>query len=153
MKNYYEILGVKRNATQKEIQRAYRQLAIIYHPDSNPDQDTIAKMQELNEAYNTLGDEQSRIKYDFLFEDRISSCRRQPCQRQEQQTKHPKQKFDSAWKEQLEQLQKEEEIKIRQINKVIDELEKEHLKQIRLLQEKMLSHLSKEKVYKNFKRM
>jgi len=54
-KDYYEILGVDRNATQEEIKKAYRKMALKYHPDRNPDdQEAEEKFKEINEAYQVL---------------------------------------------------------------------------------------------------
>ena len=61
-KNYYDILGLKRTATQDEIRKAYRELCKKYHPDKNGGDDT--KIKEVNEAYATLGDEEKRKQYD-----------------------------------------------------------------------------------------
>lgn len=62
MKDYYDILGVDEDASQKEIKEAYRKLAKEHHPDSkNGDTE---KFQEINKAYKTLKDEESRAKYD-----------------------------------------------------------------------------------------
>ena len=64
-KDYYNILGVKRNASEKEIKQAYRQLARKYHPDVNPDdKSTEAKFKQINEAYEVLSDKENRKKYD-----------------------------------------------------------------------------------------
>jgi curved DNA-binding protein len=66
-KNYYNILGVDKNASQKEIKRAYRQLARKFHPDKNPDDNAAEeKFKEINEAYEVLGDQENRAKYDQL---------------------------------------------------------------------------------------
>lgn len=61
-KNFYDILGIKKNATQDEIKKAYRELCKKYHPDKNGGDDT--KIKEVNEAYETLGDENKRRQYD-----------------------------------------------------------------------------------------
>lgn len=62
---YYEILGVSRNATSKEIADAYRKLAIKYHPDSHPgDEDATQRFKEAAEAYEVLSDETKRARYD-----------------------------------------------------------------------------------------
>ncbi len=64
-RDYYEILGVERNATPEEIKRAYRKLALKYHPDQNPgDKEAEAKFKEAAEAYDALGDADKRAKYD-----------------------------------------------------------------------------------------
>ena len=64
-KDYYEVLGVSRDASQDDIKKAYRQLAKQYHPDLNQGNDEAAeKFKEVNEAYQVLGDETKRKQYD-----------------------------------------------------------------------------------------
>jgi curved DNA-binding protein len=65
-KDYYGILGVARNASDAEIKKAYRKLAMQYHPDRNPGKEKWAndKFKEINEAYGVLGDPQKRKQYD-----------------------------------------------------------------------------------------
>ncbi len=64
-KDYYEILGVSKNADAKELKSAYRKLAMKYHPDKNPDdKEAVTKFQEINNAYDVLKDEQKRAAYD-----------------------------------------------------------------------------------------
>jgi curved DNA-binding protein len=65
-RDYYEVLGTPRTATQEEIQRAYRKLARKYHPDVNKAADAEEKFKELNEAYEVLKDPDKRQKYDQL---------------------------------------------------------------------------------------
>ena len=62
MKNYYDILGLQKNANNEDIKQAYRKLAKEYHPDKNPN--TKEKFQEIQEAYETLSDQDKKNKYD-----------------------------------------------------------------------------------------
>ena len=59
--NFYSILGVNENATQDEIKRAYRKLAVEHHPDKGGSEETFKK---ISEAYDTLGDQNKRVQYD-----------------------------------------------------------------------------------------
>ena len=65
-RDYYEVLGVNKNATDEELKKAYRRLAKKYHPDANPDNKAEAekKFKEVNEAYEILSDKQKRQMYD-----------------------------------------------------------------------------------------
>ena len=65
-RDYYEIMGVERNATQDDIKRAYRKLARKYHPDINKDADAEEKFKEMGEAYEVLKDPEKRAAYDQL---------------------------------------------------------------------------------------
>ena len=65
-KDYYEILGVKRDATQAEVKSAYRKLAKKYHPDVNKTPEASAKFKDINEAFEVLGDKDKRSRYDSL---------------------------------------------------------------------------------------
>lgn len=63
-RDYYQILSVKKSASADEIRRAHRTLARKYHPDVNDSEDAAKRFQEIQEAYDVLGDEESRKKYD-----------------------------------------------------------------------------------------
>jgi molecular chaperone DnaJ len=64
-KNYYDILGVKKDATDKDIKQAYRRMARKYHPDVNPgNKSAEAKFKEVNAAYEVISDKEKRQKYD-----------------------------------------------------------------------------------------
>jgi molecular chaperone DnaJ len=64
-RDYYEVLGVERNADADEIKKAYRKQALKFHPDRNPNDKTAEeKFKELGEAYEVLNDAQSRANYD-----------------------------------------------------------------------------------------
>ncbi len=63
-RDYYEVLGVPRSADAQELKKAYRKLAMEYHPDRNPSEDAAAKFKEINQAYEVLSDDQKRQMYD-----------------------------------------------------------------------------------------
>ena len=76
-RDYYEVLGVKRDASQDEIKDAYRKLAMQFHPDRNKDAGAEERFKEISEAYAVLSDDQKRQQYDTLghtgFDQRYSS--------------------------------------------------------------------------------
>ena len=61
MNNYYETLGVEKDAPKEDIKKAFRELSKEHHPDHGGDEE---KFKELNEAYSTLSDPQKRMEYD-----------------------------------------------------------------------------------------
>ena len=64
-RDYYEVLGVSRQASADELKKAYRKLAKKYHPDINPgNEEAEAAFKEINEAYSVLSDEEKRSQYD-----------------------------------------------------------------------------------------
>ena len=67
-KDYYQILNISRDASAEDIKKTFRQLAMQYHPDRNPEdtRESGEKFKEINEAYEVLGDEQKRRQYDRL---------------------------------------------------------------------------------------
>jgi molecular chaperone DnaJ len=78
-RDYYEVLGVDRNADSEEIKKAYRKQALKHHPDRNPnDHSAEEKFKELGEAYEILNDPQSRANYDHFGHAAFGSRARQP---------------------------------------------------------------------------
>ena len=80
-RDYYEVLGVERNATEEEIKKAYRKKAIQYHPDKNPgDKEAEEKFKEAAEAYDVLSNPDKRARYDrfgtgLTFASRVGCAR------------------------------------------------------------------------------
>src|SRR3954464_1879121 len=73
-RDYYEVLGVSRTATDQEIKSAYRRLAVRYHPDKNPgDAEAEDKFKEAAEAYSVLSDADQRRRYDRFGHAGVSS--------------------------------------------------------------------------------
>ncbi|MBN2320500.1 MAG: DnaJ domain-containing protein [Acidobacteria bacterium] len=69
IKDYYEVLGVRRNASTEEIRKGFRRLALQHHPDRNPEsiRESEAKFKDINEAYAVLSDDRKRWQYDHLM--------------------------------------------------------------------------------------
>lgn len=73
-RDYYEVLGIGRNASKEEIRKAYRKLAMQYHPDRNPDDQTAeAKFKEAAEAYEVLSNDEKKARYDRFGHDGVKS--------------------------------------------------------------------------------
>src|SRR5260370_39903825 len=68
-RDFYQILGVSRDASQQDIQRAYRKLARQYHPDVNADPAAEERFKDVSEAYDVLSDPQTRSRYDAFGPD------------------------------------------------------------------------------------
>eukprot|EP00897_Mesotaenium_endlicherianum_P010548 jgi/Mesen1/9521/ME000637S08963 len=67
--DYYKVLGVERNASQREIQKAFHRQSLKYHPDKNPSKSAKTKFTKLSQAYDTLSDETKRRQYDLFGEE------------------------------------------------------------------------------------
>jgi hypothetical protein len=78
VKDYYSILGVSRQATQAEIKKAYRNLAVKLHPDKNPDPAAEILFKEINEAYDVVGDAEKRSLYDSRLENPFAEILNEP---------------------------------------------------------------------------
>lgn len=64
-RDYYEVLGLQKGASEEEIKKAFRKMAMKYHPDKNPgDKEAEEKFKEVNEAYSVLSDPDKKSKYD-----------------------------------------------------------------------------------------
>ncbi len=80
MKDYYKTLGVSASATASEIKKAFRNLAVRYHPDKNPSPDAKSRFQEISEAYDVLGDAAKRAQYDARLANPLEELFQQPVQ-------------------------------------------------------------------------
>ncbi len=80
-KDYYKILGIQRQASVQEIKSAYRIMSMKWHPDKNPNVDVTSVMQDINEAYAILKNEEKRkrydMEYDIFFEKLAYNCSEQ----------------------------------------------------------------------------
>ena len=83
--DYYALLEIEQNASKDEIKKAFRRQAIKWHPDRNPSQDTTSRMQDLNEAYLILKDDEARRRYDLEY-NRFKSYKNPNEQKQSTQT-------------------------------------------------------------------
>lgn len=80
MKDYYKILGVSASASASEIKTAFRKLAVRYHPDKNPSPGAMAHFQEINEAYDVLGDEAKKAVYDARLANPLAELFQEPAE-------------------------------------------------------------------------
>ncbi|TET87835.1 MAG: J domain-containing protein, partial [Dehalococcoidia bacterium] len=65
-RDYYQVLGVSRDANPEEIKKVFRKLAFQYHPDHNHQEGAAERFKEINEAYQVLSDAEKRANYDYL---------------------------------------------------------------------------------------
>lgn len=72
--DYYEVLGVSRDASQKKIKKTFKKLAVEYHPDRSEEPDAEEKFKEIAEAYEVLGDEETRQKYDQFGKEAVQGA-------------------------------------------------------------------------------
>ena len=73
--DYYKLLGVQKNASEQDINKAYKKLAVKYHPDKNPDQKELAEenFKKVSEAYEVLSNKEKRATYDQFGREGLSS--------------------------------------------------------------------------------
>ena len=76
--DFYKLLGVSKNADNREIRKAFKKLALKYHPDKNKEDDAHEKFLKINRAYEILKDEQTRKKYDLFGEDGLDGSNSKP---------------------------------------------------------------------------
>lgn len=96
MKDYYKTLGVSSSATASEIKKAFRNLAVRYHPDKNPSPDAKSRFQEINEAYDVLGDAGKRATYDARIANPLAELFQQPVKRHRDPAYHRRRKASQA---------------------------------------------------------
>ena len=82
-KDYYAILNIGRDASQEDIKKAYRKMALKFHPDKNKSDDAEEKFKEVAEAYEVLSDEDKRAAYDRYGEDGLHTSRLRPNQHEQ----------------------------------------------------------------------
>jgi curved DNA-binding protein CbpA len=92
MKDYYKILGVRSTAHEADIKRAFRQLAVRYHPDKNPDPSAELLFKEINEAYTILSDPQKRAGYDWKRQKPLADLEPAPPQHRDPAYNRPRPK-------------------------------------------------------------
>ena len=72
-RDYYDVLGVSRSASEEDIRKAFRRLALEHHPDRNRSEGAAERFKEINEAYQVLSDADKRGRYDRFGHDAVSS--------------------------------------------------------------------------------
>jgi len=111
MKNYYDVLGVDRDASTEEIRMAYKILVKKFHPDVNPEQRDFfeKKSKELNEAYETLSNSSKRASYDIRLDDFLSNRNTNQQNKQKEDEKRKQEEEDLKNKQEEEKQEKFEQ--------------------------------------------
>ena len=91
--DYYKIFGLDKSATKEEIKKRYRELAKKYHPDVNKSPDATTKMQEIQEAYYILYDDEARTRYDFQYDKVYGKKEEEFKSNYQSKTSEPKQEY------------------------------------------------------------
>ena len=76
--DFYKLLGVSKNADNREIRKAFKKLALKYHPDKNSEDDAQEKFLKITRAYEILKDDETRKKYDLFGEDGLDGSNSKP---------------------------------------------------------------------------
>lgn len=120
LKDYYKILEIDSSATKAEIKKAFKKHALKWHPDRNPDIDTTQQMQEINEAYLILSDDEAKIRYDAEYSKLYSQS-----SRKESKTESGTRQDDKSYIIEDEILAKWIENAKKQARKIVSELKDE----------------------------
>lgn len=102
--NYYKVLGLSSTASKEEIKKAYRKLALEFHPDKNKSPDAHEKFIEINEAYLILYDDEARAKYDREYQYHFAQKNRKESESRQEQTQS---NYDRDWTKEKKSERKE----------------------------------------------
>jgi curved DNA-binding protein CbpA len=111
--DYYALLDVSETTTQEEIKAAFKQQALKWHPDRNPGQDTTVRMQQINESYLILKDDEARQRYDLEYQRyKTYQQQREDFYRQQQEQRRREEERQTAQKQQRQQQQEYADYKV-----------------------------------------
>jgi curved DNA-binding protein CbpA len=110
IKNHYETLGVSPNADKRAIKKAYRKLALEFHPDKNKSLDAHEKFIEINEAYLILYDDEARLRYDREYQFHFASKQEPKTEYSERTEKQRKSSSQESGKERSYQRYEDEDL-------------------------------------------